>query len=501
MISGIIKHMRTILLLCLVVFCTQQLSAQTAVAKLKFEDAETAYTEGDYTTTLSKLQEAEKLFGKVNPPILYLRIMAGKKMLDLNDEKYGEEWASQFQTLKKSCDLYLKQYESLENNEDKYRDVYNVSDAIQYYPKSAEFYQAIQAVNKNDYKTAVPLFHKAIAKGDAFAYVRLATPYYYGNTASGIEQNYVEAMALYKKGADAGDPTAFYYMGELYYYGKGVEKDRAKAMEWYLKAAGKGHLDAMYSVGYMYELGLSVTKDLAKALQWYLKAAEKGHATSINEAGVAYWLGRGTAENYELALQWFTKAVAIGHSDGMRNMGNLYYDGSGVPKDRAKALEWYLKAANKGNIAAMEDAAAMYYNGKVGAADYQKALTWYTKAAEGGNIRAIKALGKMYKEGYYITKDFNAAVKWYSLAVDKNENDHESMYELGKIYLGATAFGLIASPPLAMEWFNKAAAKGNPDAMTAIGEMYASGNGVKKDKKVAKEWFAKAAVAQAAKKS
>jgi TPR repeat protein len=493
MISGTINNMKKVILFCLLVFAMQHLGAQTAVAKLKFEDAETAYAEGDYTTTISKLQEAEKLFGKANPPIMYLRVMAGKKLLDQSGNRFGEEWANQFFTLKKSCDFYLKQYESLDNNEDKYRDVYNVSDAIQYYPKSPEFYQAMKAEDKEDYKTAVQLFQKAAAQGDAFAYVRLASPYYYGNR--GAAQNYAEAMSFYQKGVSAGDPTAVYYMGELYYYGKGVEKDRPKAMEWYLRAAGKGNLDAMSSIAYMYEYGQSVTKDLTKALQWYTKAAEKGYAQSMNEVGRFYWLGRGVEANYELAMQWFTKAIAVGYVDAMRYMGNLYYDGSGVTKDRAKALEWYLKAAQKGNATAMYDAADLYYSGKAGATDYPKAVEWYIKAAEKGNLKSMKALGKMYKDGYYITRDVASAMKWYKMAVEAEE-DVESMYEVGNLYFNAAA----PDYENALVWYNKAAEKGSADAMSALSLMYWNGKGVKKDKKVSREWEAKALVAKAAKK-
>ncbi|PKP30347.1 MAG: hypothetical protein CVT99_13545 [Bacteroidetes bacterium HGW-Bacteroidetes-16] len=45
--------------------------AQTAIAKLKFEEAEETFEKKDYTTVLTKLDEAEKILGKTNPPMLY----------------------------------------------------------------------------------------------------------------------------------------------------------------------------------------------------------------------------------------------------------------------------------------------------------------------------------------------------------------------------------------------------------------------------------------------
>jgi hypothetical protein len=71
------KHVLCLLGLLLVFTAPK---AQTAVAKLKFEDAETAYNAGDYIKAINKLAESEKLFGKINSPILHLRILAQDKL-------------------------------------------------------------------------------------------------------------------------------------------------------------------------------------------------------------------------------------------------------------------------------------------------------------------------------------------------------------------------------------------------------------------------------------
>jgi len=44
---------------------------QSTISKLKFEEAEEAFEKKDYTTVLTKLDEAEKILGKTNPPMLY----------------------------------------------------------------------------------------------------------------------------------------------------------------------------------------------------------------------------------------------------------------------------------------------------------------------------------------------------------------------------------------------------------------------------------------------
>lgn len=114
------------LLLLAGVLLTFSATAQTAVAKIKYEEAEEAFTQGEYATTLTRLNEAEKILGATNPRILYLRIMATDKVVQA--EPYGK--FAQLQALRKYCAFYLTKYENLDNNEDKYRDVYKVSESL-----------------------------------------------------------------------------------------------------------------------------------------------------------------------------------------------------------------------------------------------------------------------------------------------------------------------------------------------------------------------------------
>ncbi len=112
-------------------------NAQTALAKLKFEDAETAFNNGDYNKAALKLDEAEKLFGKANPPILHLRILILDKQLQKD-----VEWSS-LNKLLTNCLSFLKDYEEVETLEEKYRDVYKIYAAVtEKYGSNEEEYNA-----------------------------------------------------------------------------------------------------------------------------------------------------------------------------------------------------------------------------------------------------------------------------------------------------------------------------------------------------------------------
>ena len=55
--------------------------AQSAVAKIKYEEAEEAFSRGAYTESISRLNEVENILGATNPRVLYLRIMASHKLM------------------------------------------------------------------------------------------------------------------------------------------------------------------------------------------------------------------------------------------------------------------------------------------------------------------------------------------------------------------------------------------------------------------------------------
>ena len=115
------KHVLCLLGLLLVFTAPK---AQTAVAKLKFEDAETAYNAGDYIKAINKLAESEKLFGKINSPILHLRILAQDKLFAQTGQvELGFE-------LKRNCAAFLKDYADVEALEEKYKEVYRINENL-----------------------------------------------------------------------------------------------------------------------------------------------------------------------------------------------------------------------------------------------------------------------------------------------------------------------------------------------------------------------------------
>jgi hypothetical protein len=439
----------------LIFFNTLVTTAQNSnIAKFKYEEAEQAFVNEDYKTAITKLAEAEKLFGKVNPPILYLRIMAQNQLLGENPHDQSELLLA----LKKNCKTYLKDYANLDLG-DKYREVYQVSDYLSIYADNLDFFNARAA-----YYTDPPEYDKAIK--------------------------------LCKKAIDAGDHHAMNLMGLMYLGGKAIGKDEKNGVEWYQKAANKGNVFSITNLGYFYIEGKYVTKDVDKARNLYLQAANKGFPNACEHLGKMYYDGNGVTQNYTEAFEWYQKAADRKSAFCMNQIGLMYELGEGVSRNDTEALNCYKKAAYRGNTTAMFNIGSAYYNGFGVAINYSEALNWYKKAAENNNKVAAMSMymiGSIYYS--HIIKGENCcadALSWYkkSAVLDCKY----AFYHLGYMY--ENSLGTPQDYKEAMLWYLKAADEQDFKAMARIGDLYKEGHGVEKDKKTAKSWQLKAEQAE-----
>lgn len=129
---------KLILLSVLLVALFKQTFAQETIAKLKYEEAEEAYTQGNYEVTVGKLKEIEAMLKSTNPKILYLQLMAQSKIIEKNPYANYE----MIEAARRGTAKYLRDYERLPNNEDRYRDIYKVSEALKKYPENREAFDA-----------------------------------------------------------------------------------------------------------------------------------------------------------------------------------------------------------------------------------------------------------------------------------------------------------------------------------------------------------------------
>lgn len=103
---------------------------QNTIAKLKYEEAEEAFSRDDYKKTLEKLDESEKAMKMSNQKTMYLRIVAQAKLAETD--------FAILQSARKNANSYLGKYQNTPGIEDKYRDIYKISESLKTYPNTLE---------------------------------------------------------------------------------------------------------------------------------------------------------------------------------------------------------------------------------------------------------------------------------------------------------------------------------------------------------------------------
>lgn len=132
-------------------------------------------------------------------------------------------------------------------------------------------------------------------------------------------KDYPTAVRLLQPLARAGHPLAQSRLAQLYYQGHGVRESDALAWQWFERAARQGLAEAQFYLGNMYAYGhapLPLDADAARlAAQWYFEAARQGHAEAQYSLAILFLTGSGVTQNASEARKWMTLAAAQGHAD------------------------------------------------------------------------------------------------------------------------------------------------------------------------------------------
>jgi hypothetical protein len=133
-------------------------------------------------------------------------------------------------------------------------------------PGNAEqlWQRAVELIDRNNHRDAIPLLLQAGRLGHARAQSTLGIAYQDGN---GVRADDRAAAYWFGLAAAQGHRAAQYALGGMYEEGEGgLSKDQAKATALYIKSASQGFDKAQLALGICYELGQSVTRDRAKAI-------------------------------------------------------------------------------------------------------------------------------------------------------------------------------------------------------------------------------------------
>jgi hypothetical protein len=165
---------------------------------------------------------------------------------------------------------------------------------------------AIAAIQRGDYATAVRELHLLAENGNPWAQSYLGWMYANGK---GVPQDYEEAAKWIRKAADQGDSSAQTFLGLMYDEGHGVPQDYKEAKKWFSKAADQGDSGGQIFLGFLYAEGHGVPQDYVQAHKWFNIASANGNKDAIkNRDTVAQQMTSAQiAEAHKLATEWMNQ--------------------------------------------------------------------------------------------------------------------------------------------------------------------------------------------------
>jgi TPR repeat protein len=177
-----------------------------------------------------------------------------------------------------------------------------------------------------------------------------------------------------------------------------------------------------------------------------------------------------------------------GRADAQYYAGMLFLTGRSVARDPARGCA-YAQKASASRADAMHLVGECWRLGLTGQVDRAKAEAAYLRAAEMGNPKSKCALGQM------LMTDPQQASRGLALCKEAaTAGDVDAQVAVADAYFAGAA-GSRPDYAEARKWYEKAAAQNNAQAARRLGEMYARGDGGRKDTKKAVELWTKAEAA------
>lgn len=313
--------------------------------------------------------------------------------------------------------------------------------------------------------------------------------YYWG--AHGVSRDHTQAYNYFNRAAQAGNVNAQSAVASMLLKGEGAARDDLTAIKWYEKASEKNHTRALNGLGYIHFHGTGgVEANKTLALEYFERAARNAEdGDSIFNAGYCYAMGLGTNANLSRAMEFYEVAARkFGHFDAIFEMGRMWTLGvpGVVTRNSEKALEYLKAASDNGQWGrSVRKGFDLYTNGQL-----ERAVVLYHEARELGYPVAVSNLAFLYDQRLLQKGNMASekrALKYLLLAHGEN-GDRETPVRIGDYHYYGLA-GLRKDPKVALRWYSRASAEGDPVGAFNVGQMYEFGDGVEANLKRAQRYY------------
>ena len=207
--------------------------------------------------------------------------------------------------------------------------------------------QAMKAMERGDYKTALGELRPLAEKGDAEAQFLLGMLH---DSGKGVAQDQAAAASWYRKAAKQQHVMSQIYLGILLYSGQGVKQDAAEAARWFQSAAEAGNDQAQFYLGAMCERGAGVPADTSEAIRWLRKSAAQRNTRAMGLLATTLFGRSRDSQDLVDAYAWSHLAAELDPVQATTaSRGVIEKYCSGDQKKRGKALmaEWKRKWADE----------------------------------------------------------------------------------------------------------------------------------------------------------
>lgn len=303
-------------------------------------------------------------------------------------------------------------------------------------------------------ESAISWLKKAVEQNHPRALAMAYSEFYSGNIDWLDEEEAIECLKL---SADSGFPLAIGMLGSVYLNGNiYVEKNKELAKKYYSIAANKGDSVSLY---FMYLLNESEDKELR--LNWLKKSAQGGYSVA------KYEMWKVLSEE---AFNWLEEAIEANELDAHYDFARLQESGVFVDQNFNQSIDEYYRLATMNHIKSAER--LCYY------AEFKGVTKEYIEFMN--ILRNSKSLESMAIIAYdQVNNGYSIARNIKYLTIAAKEDCPLAMYFLGNIMMYAEEIeGAIAvkDKAKALNYYYKAAQKGNIDAMEKISFEYIKGN-------------------------
>lgn len=281
--------------------------------------------------------------------------------------------------------------------------------------------------------------------------------------------------------ARAGDAAAMNLLGLFYLDGPESARDPAAGQDWLGKAEAAGSPEARFNLALALDSGKGgVARDPAAAAALYRKAAEAGDAEAAVNLGEMHLAGRGVARDDAEALRLMQSEDKVA---ARYNIAAMTFEGRGVPADKPAGVALLRKAGEEGSEQAAWRLGRIYETGDGAPASVPEAILWTRKSGES----TAKVAKLILSLGYLILPERTLA--------DAKAGDPQAQLTMALELLDGRR--LKRDPKAASVLLMSAMKAGIPLVAYTLGGLYADGDGVRKDEKLALELLTAGVASQA----